>query len=858
MSFLKTTVTTISLLSLMLISGCSDLFQNDVVDKKLQSDKLKANCELNVDEFSLIMEEDISEAIDCMGKNLRLFMDVSESKKPGYLSRVGLENYLKRNRKDIKPEVIRALKSIFDINFLIYGEDRDFISRNNVEALIKFAKLFNEKASTNFHPIFMDENTIDYDNYRFQRDQRIKPAALIISSSLKEIFRADRKGETHELNIVSLLDAFTNENNADDIKDVKKLLFVKKIILGGDSQTITHKELSRLIDNFSSYVLIALDGMRYKDIRLNQESTVQLLNTDLELLNSLIFSSSIPGRGTAVDLEREKLFTLNEAIDAVDMFLKDEDDIDLSKYYDLIKEGKRILMGGKDSETVTTGDLKRAFAHGFNILKTGTLFHRFWANERVLLEARPGRAITYNFDNLRTVFASEKTRVEDFIRILKKYRFMRGENISAYYTDDYMRNANAVYEIAIYEYVMKLVMKEYGCPNNTLGGTIVCNTPQNAEQAYQGKDFVYMTKDHVVNLIKTFRTVMIENDLILPGREVKTAETITLLGSLFQYQSDENKVFDVNEATEFAVSLFTAIDISDDMMNHFIDLNKKDPRGCVFDKYDRVSGDCMRNNFFEALCFNYPDQFPKLFSSMGATVYQTDPARPSVKKLVCKIPHDAANLAYLDRTEMAARNCHKFEDKSEIPYSKGDFMSMVLAMMHIETTIIRWDTRTFNNVMDPAEVMDAYNIYSPALDGFLEKMPGIVKKMKKQIYQYLVKYEQVPNEKEFSSIWKFAKFLVSFNKDATANRKTIASILVTIGDQGTPSKFNCEKLRELPIDPNYDPERDETGTVAGSTAAPMKLTAEDLSVARDVEKQSDSWIKNFLNINWPSIFSFWD
>lgn len=859
MSFLKTTISTISLLSLMLVSGCSDLFQNDVVDKKIQSDKLKTNCELNVDEFSLIMEEDISPAIDCMGKTLKLFMDVSESKKPGYLSRVGLENYLKRNRKDIKPEVIKALKAIFDINFLVYGEDRDFISRQNVDALIKFAKLFNEKASSNFQPIFMDENTIDYDNYRFQRDQRIKPAALIISTELKKIFRSDRKGETHELNIISLMDAFTNENNRDDIEDVKKLLFVKKILLGGAKDVLTHRELSMLIDNFSSYVLIALDGMRYKDIRLNQESTVELLNTDLNLLSSLIFSTSIPGRASQADLEREKFFTLNEAIDAVDMFLKDEDDLDLSKYYDLLKEAKRIVMEGVNSEVVTAADLKRAFFHGKEVLKTGILFHRFWYNERALLEARPGRPVTYNFTELRSVFKADIDRVEDFIRILKRYRFMRGENLSAFYTDDYMRNANAVYEIAIYEYVLKLAMTEYGCPKNTLGGTVTCDTVQTPEQAHMGNKFVYMKKEHVVNLIKTFRKVMIENDLILPGRETKTAETITLLGSLFQYQSDENKVFDVNEATEFAISLFTAIDISDDMMGHFIKLNKKDPKKCVFDKDNRVSPDCYRANFYESLCFNYPDQFPKLFSSMGATVYETDPARPNYKKLVCKIPHDTANMAYLDRTEMAARNCHKFANGEEIYYSKSDFMSMVLAMMHIETTIIRWDTRTFNNLMDPAEVMDAYNIYSPALDGFLEKMPSLVKKAKKQIYQYLVKYEKVPDQKEFSSILKFVKFLVSFNKEAPANRKTIASILVTISEQGTKSKFDCELLRDLPVDPNYDPEAEAPrSTPVAPTVAPMKLTAEDLAIAQSIEKESDSWIQRFFDSRWADFFSFWD
>lgn len=818
------------------------MFQKDSIDKSLETNKFKANCELNVDEFSLILEEPIEEAIDCLGKNLKLFIKAVESKRPGYLSRNALVNYIKRNRKDIKPEVLRALKSVFDINFLVYGEDSDYISAANIDALVKVAKIFNEKASTNFKPIFMDNNTIEYDNYRVQRDQRIKPAALIISSALREIFRADRTdGRIDKLNLNELIDAFTTENNEASMAKVKKLLFAKKIILGGDKDEITHKELSRLVENFSSYVLLAMDAVRYKDIRLNQESMIHFLNSDLELLNSLIFSPSIPDRSNEV------FFSLKDAISAVEVFTGSESDLDLNKYYDLLKEAKQMIMEGQ-AEVITGGDFRRLFAHGLNLLKTGSFFHRFWATERILLDSRPGRPITYDFKNLYDLFKSEKSRVDDFVRILKSYRFMRGENLSAFYTDAYVRNPNAVFEIAIYEYALTIVMKKYGCPNNTLSGAVICD----ASPVLNG---VYMKKDHVINLVQKFRKVLIEADLILPGREIKTAETITLLGSLFQYQSDENKVFDVNEATEFAISLFTAIDVSKDINDHFLDLTKK--KKCEMDQFGRVSPSCFKAHFYESVCLNYPDQFPKLFSSLGATVYENNVDKPNSRKLVCRIPSDVPNLAYLDRAVKAARSCNFYpKTEEEIFYSKGDMMSVFLAMMHIETTIIRWDTRIQNNVMDPAEVMDAYNIYSPALDGFLEEMPGLIKKLKKQIYQYMVKYEQVPNEKDFSSIWKFAKFLLGFNKNATANRKTIASILVTIGEQGAPSTFDCSLLRNPDTIPDdYDPNKEVVPVDVPLEMAPA-LTQSDSVLVQEIEGESDSWIRSFLHLQWPGIFNF--
>ena len=823
---------------MILIGGCNDMFQKEIKDKSLESNRFKANCELNVDEFALILEEPIEEAIDCLGKNLKLFIKAVESNKPGYLSRKALESYIKRNRKDIKPEVLRVLKSVFDINFLVYGEDPDYMSDANVDALINFTKIFNEQASKNFKPVFMDEDPIEYETYRFRRDQRIKPAALIISSGLRNIFNANRNGKIHTLDLNSLLDAFTTENNEDSLGKIKKLLFLKKVALGGSKDEITHLELSRLIENFSSYVLLALDAMRSKDIRLDQESTIHLLNSDLEMLNSLVFSGSMGDR------ENEKLFSLREAIHAINIFDKDQK-LNLDKYYDLLKEAKMIVMEGA-AESITGGDLRRLFTHGLTLLKTGTFYHRFWSTERVLLESRPGRPITYDFKNLYALFRSEKNRVDSFVRILKSYRFMKGENLSAFYTEEYRRNANATFEIAIYEYAMTLLMKKYGCPNNTLDGKVVCD-------AVAKLNGVYLKTDHVINIVNKFRKVLIDNELIYPGREEKTAETITLLGSLFQYQSDENKVFDVNEATEFAVSLFTAIDISKDINEHFLKLQKEDK--CEMDKFGRVSPKCFKENFFEAVCFNYPDQFPKLFDSLGATVYEN-------KKLVCRIPQaatnvrqNAANLAYLNRSIIAARTCNIYPNTDEeIYYSKSDMMSIFLAMMHIETTIIRWDNRTHNNVMDPAEVMDAYNIYAPALDGFLEKMPGVVKKLKKQIYQFMVKYEQVPDIKDFGSIWKFAKFLMTFNKDATANRKTIASLLVTIGEQGAPSTFDCALLRDPDHIPDNTPTTRTSLTKRNEEFGPIVLMHDDMDVYLDVEKESDSWVKIFLNTSWPNLF----
>jgi len=241
------------------------------------------------------------------------------------------------------------------------------------------------------------------------------------------------------------------------------------------------------------------------------------------------------------------------------------------------------------------------------------------------------------------------------------------------------------------------------------------------------------------------------------------------------------------------------------------------------DKFNRIEPGCFREHFFHGVCKSYGAYYPRLLQSLGLEI-----PSPWDPKVCDKLERTDANNAFLDTSILAARSCMNYTDgeKEEIWYSQGDIFSVFMALMHIETTIIRWDTN-LNNFMDPNEVMEAYRIYSPALDGFLEAKPGIVKKFKKQIYQYMIKYEEVPDEKDFGSVWKFLKFLVSFNKSAPANRKTIASILHQISLQNAKMvdpkepKFDCNWLR--------DPTNIPTGTDVPVSSNLIEEAATDYS-----------------------------
>ncbi|MFP5385155.1 MAG: hypothetical protein ACLGHN_03705 [Bacteriovoracia bacterium] len=758
----------ILLVSTLTLSGCGDLLGTKVVKRDIGSSIAELKCELDLDRFSDIMHENISSEIRCLGESLNLFIRIVKSGKPGYLSYQQLERYL-ATRPDIKPEILKALKSVFLLGHLITGEDPNYVSKETVDKVVQFALVFNQEAALNFGPIFQNESPVTYALHQNHRD-RVSSANKAIVQALRTIYNPNRNGETHKLNIIELLESFSTEISRPAIERAKKILFLKKVLFGGENEVITHNELEKVILNFDQLLLIGLDIVRYKYIILKQESILQLLKRDVNDLFDIIT------QGTLNNRDYEKLFTMDEAYEAAKMFI-DEDTFKVDDFRNIISEVKVIAMKGNKTE-VKGGELKNLFYHAKSLLQTGTVFHRIYDKFKVQLESPRPVEETIDFDEYRHTYPEHQAELDQFERITKKYRFMKGEFFSSYYVRGYRRNADAIFEIALMEYGLKLLFTHFGSPS-----------PNGDAVGGYSLDQWQMQK-----LIVKFEEELIKIGLLTPHKALSTADNISLLGTLFQYQSDKNGMLDVNEGTEFGVSLLSSLNIADDIHTYMKEAN------CTIDEFDRTDPACFKANFFVGLCKYYRNNFPLMFDSFQAPKdCGADEVRNSPEEIPSWVTRDMQN--FLNRSTEAARTCNYYTDgnKEEIPYSEGDIVTIMLAIMHAETTVLRWDVNA-NNILDAAEIDRSYEIYSPALDGFLLEKNPLIKKLKKQIFQYLVKYEEVPDETNFKSVWKFVKFLLSFNKKADGNRKTIVSILDVIGDENaktsTGPKYDCNWLRD--------------------------------------------------------------
>lgn len=768
------------------LTGCGDLFGKKVVKKEMSNGRLQANCELDMDRFKDILREKITSDINCLEKTLNIFMDVSELGKGGKLSRVALTNYLRRNRPDTDPKTYAVLNSVFALSRLITAEEKDFVSRKTVTQLMELVRVFNNHAYRHYENTFGSTAPATLSIHESHR-ARVEAASQDIKAGLEAIYVADRGNEIQYVEIMDIIKGFISDDE-DAIKEIEGLLFAKKIIMGGDKTTITHVELGFLFNNLPKLLSLVLDGVRFQYLEIKQKDTLEFVKADVIDLANILFH---PARGNR---SSEVLFSVDEAIDGIDGIIKEDDD-KIGKYKVLIKEGIRIftkarsegmssqaVLNDNDDEQVVYGkDLLKIFDHIFNVTKRGLAFHRFYnsPNIKPLLDAPVSAYIDPKKYELE--FPLDKADLVEFARVVNNYRYMKGSEKMATYSLTYKRNATATAEIAMYEYAIKNFFGYYGSS-------------------------LSMGDKQLREILKKFEGPLIEMDIIMPRRSRSTAETISLMGSLFQSQSDDNKVLDVDEATEFAVTLVSAIDAKKGLFEFY------DTKNCKRDEFNRIDATCFKDHFYEAICTNYRDNFPRLFEYLGAD-----------GNVGCQQNFNSEhNIAYINASAEAARTCHVYpDDNTEIMYSESDIMSILVAMMHIETTITRYD-KNLNNTMDPADVNDAFLIYKPAIAGML---PDAVKKfppkiqdyLTKVVFQYLVKFEDTP-KLEGKDIWKtignIAKLIA---KKGTASRKTIASILRIVSaeskkkalaeyeanpnDPAVEKPFDCNWLR----DPNNIP-----------------------------------------------------
>lgn len=766
--------------ALLLTNACSDLKKSSLINRPIESSRFNVGCELDPDQFRLILEKDISYQIDCLSKSLDMFMRLVRTNKPGYLSRTALEEFILNNVADFDPKNTPAIKSVFDISHLLFGESPEYLSPSSVRKLINFLHTFNKNV-IKIYPSFQSKEQTPIGVHNLQRS-RVTTTVQLLSKELSDIYnRTPRNGELHKLDIVALLESFSTGDNTETFEKLKAVLFIKKLFLGGERNEINHLELHNLIGKLTDMSFVVFDLMRIQYIAFDQgsgqsedgnqtpvnpqRSQFETLQQDLSRIEPLLYYTSD---------SKERLFSLEELAEATASIFDPEDFPDLRKYPNELLQLKMLVMSTarwqgevltEEDKWVHPGELKILLEHANELANRGAVYHRMYEFFNTLM-ASP-QPLSLNASAYELHFPGNTKYLREFIDIVNKYRYYLGKKPAPFYSREYRRNPEGVVQIGILQYAIDLAFRRYGAQISATEG--------------YGADL-----DQMKNIFKIFRKVLEGEGLITEGRITKTNENMTLLTTLFQHQSNGDGVMSVNELAEFGTTVLTSFKTADKME---LELHKN----CPLDTYGRIIDlNCYRKDYIPTLCRHYKDHYPRFFESLDM--------------VDCDDVRDPEwNEDFLKSVEGLARTCTIFKsDKKDVPINADDYFTINVVMMSIEGTIARYDAN-FNNRLDPSEVRTAYNVaFRTAVEALVEKKAAVIAKLpfnlggaiSRKIYYHLIKYRDIPR-----SVGQYFRLLTI--GATTARRDTIAAVLKVIAEEsasgppvpGDDPPFDCEKLR---------------------------------------------------------------
>lgn len=781
----------LSAMLIILATGCGDLFMKNGVDNEAELDQF-ATCELDIDAFSYILEKNIKGDLVCLQEQLDLFMDVIRTDRPGYISKSVLKEFLVDGPIDVEDDIVDVVDSLFDLSFLILGTDKNFIKRQDVYTLIDFLIYFNEHIWRSYR-YFVSDDDVNYKRHLKERQIVFNEFALI-TQKLRSIYKADRS-TLDRINTEEFIFHFF-KGDLQTLEEVRSLMFLKRVFLGGQVWDLTHVEFSRGLEVIPYLAQAAFDIAKTKnyEFKEEQETLIKVFMRDVEIIkDAMYFDGS----------SHESLFTIYDAINAVMTLQPDlKDDIDLAKYPREIMKLKEIALGS-GGEFVSSKELVALLDHMLNVFDEANTFYRIYDFYRDDLNSPD--AISHDFSDFPLRNDREIAHRDNFARLASDYKYFKGEAIAPYFSHDYRRNANAFFQIGTMEYVIAMIFDFYGSAN---------------PQARGGYKYD-MTLEESVEMIKDFKWVLKDFGIVNIGRkgggEIQgVADNLVLMSTLFQNQSDgcgDSVCMEVPETTEFALGLLTAIEVKD-----FFTEAMLDKCAAELDEYDRIDPECFRRNFIAVIEEPIPeDREGRAIKDFMPLLYQY------LQELTQNIPagepitQSEDYMKFILETEAFTRTCSFYdeEETEEVPMKANDAFAVFAGLLNVESTLLRFDFNQ-NNKMDGVngfnEVMHAYyNVYEGAIKGLVAPNGGFMEKLAKPIFKYLIKRGEVPDTSKFSSIWKFVKFLFKWNKKADASRTTIATILKTIGEQSETAKTNPFKCEECLRDPTVEctPEGDD-------------------------------------------------
>jgi hypothetical protein len=356
----------------MTLTSCGFLNDTPVEDQDLyiSRDPLGPQCELDPDRFARIFEEDILDQITCLRENFDQFSRFVITQNPDSVDQTELSLFIRKFFASNSQTILKALNLMFELNMVMLRDHASTLSRDNVDAIAELMIEVNKEA-INITRIFRAMTGPDRDLlYPQAREDLLQAMQRLSSKTVVIIKRTGRNPQTLNLKkfIIDLERDFDISNNIIDEQLVESLLFVKKVLVGGERDQINSDEVITLIEKSPNLVIEFFDFIFAKASHFNDSEADlrRFYQQKITNLHNLIHP---------LELDHQ-LFTETDLFVIYDAVVRDDESIreqlDLYRFKPLIQSFKKNILGGA-IENYNVRDFRSLFLAA-NMAFEGTLF----------------------------------------------------------------------------------------------------------------------------------------------------------------------------------------------------------------------------------------------------------------------------------------------------------------------------------------------------------------------------------------------------------------------------------------------------------------------------------------------------
>ncbi len=676
-------------------------------------DNLNGGCDLNTENLNNILDQDVSADINCLETNLDQFVQFVRRENSNYIGRLELNKFIDKFFPESKEVARDLLKLVYDLNTILLRDPKDQLAIDKLDKLFELFRIVNNQGRAFNRTL----KGLDEETYWQRRLQIFRDLEELVRSVLKVIvFETDVNPVLKITDFIEELKGILDLNDEQlNVEKVKSFLFAKRLIIGGEAESLSSNELISLLDRTSDLVLLGMDTLFVKGKKFNGKNEEYFFYYDI--VNELK-ENFYPHKDTDLILKHEDL------LNVADIFLGDQ--YNVKNLDQSIQNIKEKFFGGapdeyvfRDVMTVTNWGLEFAGMLYFN-----DLTYEHYQSQLSSPKAISGLTLP-KMENYSVFPEWMISRLwTNFNYISSNYRFFHDDDGKSHFFNYYKRYKSGFQMASMLRWVISRVVQVYGhFPEG--------KRRKEADQA----DFTRLFKD----LEGAARELG-----LWPEELEKFVSEAIASADLFMYHSDGNDSASAEEFTEYAINALHGFKVADKVhvkLQRYCDLLGEDGQSFT------VS--CFREYFLHAF-FNelkYERYYDKLYEYLNLN--GTDEVRK-----------------YVINVELYSR----VDPSPDVPISKEDLNRILVILTNLESAYLRFDIDK-DGILNRGELDLAFLVFKNLVIK-VAGLPPNADGLYKSIFLYLVKHMEVPSAVQLGWFHLFGK-----KKNITSSRYNISAIL---------------------------------------------------------------------------------